>query len=758
MSASSAPDLAPAAEGAPAPGGRALSGNGGARLLVVDDDTTTRRALAMRLQAHGFRILTAASGEEALAVIAGQPVDLMLLDMRMPGLSGLDVLQLVRREFSTVQLPVIMVTVSEQRADVVHALQAGASDYIVKPGDMPVMIARIQTQLSLKQAMDSLQSAQQDLEDRVARRTEELLNANARLEQEMEARHGSERALRASEKRYRSLYDDNPSMFFTLDAEGTVISVNRFGAHHLGYTRSDLLGRAAVTLYHEEDREALAEHLHGLMSGPHRLHRWEIRKRHRDGNAFWARETARRVEDSQGRGSILLVCEDISETQHLWERLSYQESHDALTGLLNRLNFEGRLGALLREAKTEHSEHALCYLDLDQFKVINDTCGHAAGDELLRQIARLLEGASGKFGTLARLGGDEFALLMEYCTMDQARALVQRIRESIHDYPFAWGESIYRLSASIGLVGITAASGDAAAVLGMADAACFAAKDAGRNRLHVYHERDESSLRHHGEMHWVAKINQALAHDRFELHVQRICPVQRRDTSQEHLEVLLRMRDPEGKLVSPGTFLPACERYNLAVKIDRWVLTRTLRWLGEHPEALSRMEFCAINLSGRSLGDESFVEFLVQALEASGIPAAKLCFELTETAAIANLSQARQLLSALSARGCRFALDDFGSGLSSFGYLKNLPVHYLKIDGSFVKDLIYNPIDYAMVKSINDIGHVMGKRTIAEFVEDGATLRALESLGVDYVQGYWLGRPEPIDEWFARAVRPDGES
>lgn len=719
------------------------------RLLVVDDDATTRRALSLRLAAQGFEVLTAASGPEAIECLGAQAIDLMLLDIRMPGMTGLDVLRVVRGRHAPAELPVIMVTVSEDRDDVLRALEAGASDYIVKPGDMPVLIARIQTQLSLKTAVDGLREAREGLERRVAERTSELLQANLRLEREMDARSEVERALRLSEKRYRWLYDDNPSMFFTLDAEGVVVSVNRFGAQQLGYARTDLLGRPVAEFYHAEDRAALREHLEALMTGPHRLQRWEARKLHRDGSAFWVRETARLVEEPDGAAAILLVCEDISETQHLWERLSYQESHDCLTGLLNRVSFEGRLACLLRDAKAERSEHALCYFDLDQFKIINDTCGHAAGDELLRQMARLLAQASGEVLTLSRLGGDEFGVLMEYCTMEQARALAHELREAIHDHPFVWGEAVYRLSASIGLVPIGAASGDAATVLGMADAACSAAKETGRNRLHVYHDHDEATLRHHGEMHWVAKINLALADDRFELHVQRIRPLREGGDAREHLEVLLRMRDLDGRLIQPGTFLPACERYNLAVKVDRWVLAHTLAWLRDHPGALERIELCAVNLSGRSLSDEGFLAFVHRQLDETGVPPAKLCFELTETAAIANLAQAKQVLDSLSQRGCRFALDDFGSGLSSFGYLKNLPVEYLKIDGAFVKDLISNPIDHAMVRSINDIGHVMGKQTIAEFVENAATLEALRNIGVDYVQGYWLGKPQPIDAWHA---------
>lgn len=717
------------------------------RVLVVDDDATTRRAFSLRLRAQGYDVELAAGGPDALERLAAETFDVVLLDLRMPGLGGLDVLRLVRERYAPQQLPVIMVTVSEDRADILQALEMGANDYVIKPGDMPVLLARIGTQVALKRAIDGIEQSRHELERRVLERTVELLEANERLGREIETRHGVERELRASERRYRSLYDDNPSMFFTLDAARIVRSVNRFGAHHLGHMRDELIGRPFAELYHADDQVAVGEHLDALFTQPHRLHRWEARKLRRSGAAFWVRETARVVEDGEGTPSVLVVSEDISETQHLWERLSYQESHDALTGLLNRVSFEGRLNHVLLDARAEQSEHAVCYIDLDQFKIINDTCGHAAGDQLLRQIAQLLRHTCGNFDTLARLGGDEFALLMEYCSIEQALALATGVRDAIENHGFVWAGRAYRLSASLGLVPISAQSGEVAAVLGMADAACYAAKDAGRNRIHVYHERDQESRRNHGEMHWVVAINEALAEDRFELHAQCIRQTAPAATAQgTHVEILLRLRERQGTLIAPGAFLPASERYDLAPRIDRWVIAHLLHWLRDHPRALARLGLCAVNVSGKSLCDEGFLDFVRRQLDETQVPATRLCFEITETAAIGSLERARRFLDDLRARGCRLALDDFGSGLCSFGYLKNLPVDYLKIDGAFVRDMVRNPIDLAMVRSINDIGHVMGKETVAECVEDEVTCEALRMLGVDYVQGYWVGAPLPLDE------------
>ncbi len=425
--------------------------------------------------------------------------------------------------------------------------------------------------------------------------------------------------------------------------------------------------------------------------------------------------------------------------------LSFHATHDPLTGLVNRREFERRLEVVLSVTRSELSEHALLYMDLDQFKVVNDTCGHTAGDEFLRQLGAELHRKVRKHDTLARLGGDEFGVLLEHCPPEQASRIANELLETIQDFRFLWDGKSFTLGVSVGLVPISECSGSLSKVLSTADAACYAAKDAGRNRIHVYSDDDSTLVRRHGEMQWVSRITEAIQGGRFHLYYQLIVPVSEEEEGI-HFEFLLRMEDGDGNIIPPRAFLHAAERYNLMQGLDRWVTQTALQWLQSHPEQLDHLKLCTINLSGHSLGDADFMQFIIKELNQSAIPPEKICFEVTETAAIGNLMKATRFMSILRNLGCRFSLDDFGSGMSSFAYLKNLPVDYLKIDGIFVKDIADDPIDYAMVKSINEMGHVMGKETVAEFVEKEPILWKLREIGVDYAQGYAIAKPRPLVE------------
>jgi len=350
-----------------------------------------------------------------------------------------------------------------------------------------------------------------------------------------------------------------------------------------------------------------------------------------------------------------------------------------------------------------------------------------------------------KRDTLARLGGDEFGVLMEHCSLEQARRVAEALRQATEDFRFLWEGKRFGIGVSIGLVPITEASEGVSGVLRAADSACYAAKDAGRNRIQVYHPADAELARRRGEMRWVTRIPRALEEDRFCLYFQPIAQVSGPDgETRRHYELLLRLKDEEGRIVRPKDFLPAAERYRLTPRIDRWVVSTALTYLADRPSALEHLFLCAINLSGHSFADKDFLGFVIRQLEQTGVPPHKLCFEITETAAIASLACASRFIKTLEDRGCWFALDDFGTGLSSFAYLKNLPVRFLKIDGAFVKGIVENAIDLAMVSSIHEIAHVMGKQTIAEFVENVTILDRLRELGVDYAQGYALGHPKPL--------------
>ena len=438
----------------------------------------------------------------------------------------------------------------------------------------------------------------------------------------------------------------------------------------------------------------------------------------------------------------------ISATVTLEEKnkeLLHLTYHDPLTGRYNRRAFESRLSHTMQAGLSEGKEHALCYIDLDQFKLVNDTCGHVAGDELLRQIAALLEGEIRSSDMLARLGGDEFGIFFEGCKLDKAVEIAEAMRIKVKKHRFVWQQTPFDISISLGLVPITADQADMAEALKNADAACYVAKESGRNRLQVYQQHDKELTQRHGEMQWVSRIQQALKENRFELHGQLIRPTL--NTSLPlHYEVLVRLRDASGALVPPMAFIPAAERYNLMTDIDRWVVSRALELLAlQHHRGKEEKINLAINLSGQSLGNAEILTCIQQGMEKHRISPKNLCFEITETAAITNLAAAVEFIRNLRELGCKFALDDFGSGLSSFGYLSNLGVDYIKIDGHFITNVVTDPISHSIVTAINDIGHVMGISTIAEFVENDAIIAKLKNIGIDYVQGYGVHKPQPLE-------------
>ncbi|RKZ72050.1 MAG: hypothetical protein DRQ48_01550 [Gammaproteobacteria bacterium] len=437
------------------------------------------------------------------------------------------------------------------------------------------------------------------------------------------------------------------------------------------------------------------------------------------------------------------------------ERINYQAAHDSLTGLISRREFETRLMNVLTLSDSS-SAHALCYLDLDQFKVINDDCGHLAGDELLHQLATLLQSKVRKRDTLARLGGDEFGLLMEHCSIGEAMRVADSLRVAVEEFRFVWEKKNFSLGVSIGLVPIVSGKSDVKSVLGAADAACYAAKDAGRNRVHIYNPEDVDLAQRRGEMKWVTKIKDAIDEDRMRLYIQPIVPLLKKgeDEKTRHYECLIRMIDEDGKIVPPGAFLPAAERYDLSIRIDQWVFDAAYAWLEKRPGKAKGLTSCSVNLSGHSLSNDEFLRHIVGKLEKGTVLPSSFCFEITETVAVAKLSNAIRFMEVLRSIGCYFALDDFGSGVSSFGYLKNLPVDFLKIDGMFIRDMVNDPIDLEMVRSINEIGHVMGKKTIAEFVENEEILQCLKKLGVDYAQGFHVGKPRAIKVPAVKASRP----
>ncbi len=535
----------------------------------------------------------------------------------------------------------------------------------------------------------------------------------------------------------------------TTDAEARVQYLNPVASDLTGWRLDDAVGRSIDEIFrgfHEETCEPIENPVGVAMrrNRPIKSVRPALLIR-RDGNELYIESTAAPIRDPLGNvtGGVL-VFHDVSESRELNRRLSYAASHDILTELVNRREFEERLGRALKSAKARETSYAVLYLDLDQFKIVNDACGHNAGDALLKQIGSLLKSKIRWRDTLARLGGDEFGVLLESCTMDEALRTAESLRENIADYRFVWDDRTFRLGVSIGVVPITAATDDVASLLSAADSACAAAKDAGRNRVYNYQENDIDLMKRRKEMQWAARISNALDENRFELFRQTIQPLQANAEQGAHYELLIRMRDEQGQLIAPGLFIAAAERYGLMTAIDRWVIEQAFTWLVSEADERERLSLCAINLSGQSLADEKFLPFVVEQFKRSGLSGSCICFEITETAAIASYSQANRFIHALKELGCRFALDDFGTGLSSFGYLKHFPVDFLKIDGSFVKEILHDPIDREMVRSINEIGHLTGKRTIAEFAENTEIITMLRGMGIDYAQGYGVSEPKRL--------------
>lgn len=446
--------------------------------------------------------------------------------------------------------------------------------------------------------------------------------------------------------------------------------------------------------------------------------------------------------------SFVLVLRDVSQAAQMASTLSHQASHDALTGLLNRTAFNTRVDAALESAQRDDSSHVLLFMDLDQFKVVNDSCGHAAGDELLKQVSFLFAQVLRKGDTLARTGGDEFAVLLENCPVAVAMALSDKLRGQLDAFRFAWQDKSFQVGVSIGAVEVNAMSGSREEVMRKADTACYVAKDAGRGRTHLYLDSDEAVMLRQGELNWATRLQHALEHGEFELHGQRIvCPGH--EDEDHYYEMLVRLREADGHLVPPMAFLPAAERYGLMPALDKTVIVRALQMHGQMQAASSKPVKFAINLSGASLSDPKLLGFIRNAMAEHKVAPQLICFEVTETVAIANLQVAVRLMSELKQLGCTLSLDDFGSGMSSFSYLKQLPVDVVKIDGSFVRNMLVNPVDFAMVDAVNNIAHRMGLKTLAEYVETPELIAALTAMGVDMLQGYGVGVPEPLSTMLA---------
>ncbi|RTZ75111.1 MAG: histidine kinase [Gammaproteobacteria bacterium] len=559
--------------------------------------------------------------------------------------------------------------------------------------------------------------------------------------------------LRRSEERKSAILGSSLDCIVTIDADDRIIEFNPAAETTFGFKASQVIGKPMAELLvpeslREQHREGLRRNVETGLSTilGTRIETTALRS---DGTEFPVELAITRIRQ-EDRLLFTAFLRDITERRKLEERLQKQASEDDLTGLLNRHTFEAALKRALIDDRQFH--HCLMYLDLDRFKVVNDTSGHGAGDELLKQLADLLRSTVGERGILGRLGGDEFGLILQDCSLDGGQEVARELLEAVSNFRFYWEEKIFTLGMSIGVVSIDDHRSEASRLLSMADAACYRAKEEGRNRYYIYSSADQVLSHRKTELSWINRIESAFEEERFLLYQQPILPLQNGEENNGFFEVLLRMRDEEQQLVTPDKFLPAAERYNLMPTIDRWVVRHTLGWLCAN---LDYQGIVSINLSGASLTDTLFLTFLLDELETCAIPEGRICFEITETEAITNLSRARGFITELSEAGCHFALDDFGSGMSSYGYLKDLPVDFLKIDGRFVRNMDIDPVSLAMVRSIHEIGHLMGKRTIAEFVGHAAVLKTLQEIGVNFAQGFYLGEPAPLETLSRKAKSED---
>ncbi len=676
-------------------------------LLLIDANPDDVRLVTGELATakhDDYDIQVAETLANALERIRLGGISVILMDLVLPDTQGIAAFLRVYPKAGNVPVIVLVDQKDEDLGQL--AVEKGALDYLVKQQVVSNLLVK-----SLRYATD---------------RTHTLI------------------ALKASEAKYRELFQNVTAGVFQTSIDGKFLSANPAMVRLLGYeSEEELLGLdiAKDVYMYPDSRENWAKSIQEKGE----IRNSELVLRKRDGTKIVVLENARAVRNQSGEVMYYQgALTDITEAHEQSKKLSYDASHDALTGLVNRREFEIRVEQVLEAAKSNDVEYAVCYLDLDKFKIINDNCGHVAGDELLRQLGTVLQARIRQGDTIARLGGDEFGVLLNHCSLDNAIQVSKNLLRTIKEFKFAWDQRYFTLGVSIGLVPIDESFGSVSDVLSAADAACYTAKDRGRNRLHIYEPNDKELGHYRGEIQWAAKVKKALRNDEFTLDVQPIVPMLPGASNQQYLEVLVRMMDENGRQIPPGAFLPTVERYNLMGNLDCWVIEHSLKAFGEDPKLLAQIGRVFINLSRDSLQDSNFPDIVADLLRAGRLPPHKLCFEITEAAAMSNLTKANQTINSIRELGCRFALDDFGTGISSFAYLKVLNVDYLKIDGAHIRDLADDKGDFEIVKAITHVGHALGREVIAESVESKRVLDALKEIGVDFVQGYTIAPPHNI--------------
>lgn len=687
------------------------------RILVIEDYRDTAE-LVHRILHHRFDISYAEDGEAGLAAWQEDEFDIVLLDLMLPKMSGEQVLQEILKRKP--QQSVVMMTAHGDADKAAKLVMAGAVDFIAKP----FKAERLRQVCAIAAHREDFVVSNEQFRAKQAALAEEKSRALITL---------------------RSIADG----VITTDANCNVEYVNPVALGLLACSSEEMVGKPLTDFYntyHEIShiptasiaRRAIAENEVQQSASRTVL-------KSNDGSEHFVEQQAAPIRNDMGIASgAVLVFRDRTEAKNIEQRLSFHASHDPLTGLYNRDIFDQELRLALHDAESNNSEHCVCHISLSQFNIVNESFGHRVGDKLLQKVAKLLqEKVRAPSDVIARIGGDEFGLLLRHCSVDAARSICEMITSEFSQAFFEHDGKRFEINAGVGITAVNSDSGELSGMLSAAIAASNMAKERGKNKVAIFSGDDTEIIEKRSEVLYANQLMEAIANDNIHLYQQTIASAD--PDSKDSCEILSRIVDETGHAILPGLFLSAAERYNLTPNLDRWVIHKTLAWLSSHPQVLERMEYVSINISGLSICDTNFTVFIQNEFSKSGIAPTNICFEITETAAVSNFIRAIEFIEAVRDLGCKFALDDFGSGMSSFAYLKKLPVDILKIDGLFIRDILTDPIDFEMVKSINDVGHVMGLRTVAEYVENDEILRVLAELGVDSYQGYAISKPAPIE-------------
>jgi len=678
------------------------------RILIVEDEKIISLDLQRRLEKFGYRVAAVCStGNDAVDKAKELRPDIILMDIMLGGeMDGIEAANRIKEETA---IPVIFLTAYADEKTLQRAKEAEPFGYILKP-----------------------------FKERELYTTIDITLYKSRIHKE----------LQRQERWYNSILHSVADALIAVDPDHQIQLMNPAAETLTGWTESTARGIRVSDVFQIFDQHTQLQvpvfESDGAPQGEGSLYFESVYLKNKQGAQIHIEGTVSPIRNESGEiEGTAVAFRDVTDIKKMSDTIIYQASHDALTGLINRDELFSRLTGLTQQGGNSDALHCFLYVDLDQFKLVNDVCGHQAGDELLLQVSRDLLALTDGNHTLGRLGGDEFGLILHDTGSEQGLQTARQVLQLLNR-KFIWQKSAFHITASIGLIPVSGSTTDAFNVLAAADDACLLAKEQGGNTVQIYQTADYKFLKRRGEMQWISRLTHALEEDRFVLYFQPI--VSLNGKMDEKKEILIRLKNNDGQLVSPGDFIPAAERYNLMPQIDRWVLREVMHYARKKQERDGDCEVYCINISGASLADETLLDFIITHLKETGTDPHAICLEITETTAIQNLSRAVGFMKQLRRAGVTFALDDFGNGFSSFAYLKSLPVDYLKIDGSFVKDIDGDPIDLAMVEAVNSIGHVMGMKTIAEYVKDQTIMKMLRKMGVDYAQGFAIAAPEPLPE------------